>query len=90
MRVNKIYTQEVFGDCQDGFGFQIKKVSVCWNVLFELIRVFFSIGSADVNVGAWSVVENLRVISVWCFFHTVQNSHSLNAEYEALHSLEGY
>ena len=29
MRVNKIYTQEVFGDCQDGFGFQIKKVSVC-------------------------------------------------------------
>ena len=26
MRVNEIYNPTVFGDCQDGFGFQIKQV----------------------------------------------------------------
>ena len=30
MRVNEIFTRQVFGDCKDGFGFQIKKVRASW------------------------------------------------------------
>jgi len=49
MRINEIYNSQLFGDCQSGFGFQIKMVSDCRIVLFlaNFTRVFCLCLSCD-------------------------------------------
>jgi len=45
MRVNEIYTKQLFGDCGTGFGFQIQEVSDHW-IIIDFLVLFDSFSFA--------------------------------------------